>query len=245
MLRIIAFTRYYQKRIVKRQKSGNLSVIFLIFANGENMRKILSAIFSIILFVSFVSAQSAEVIVTLNEQFFDAVLDATFTNLKQPDFPLSDKGDSDCQEKVRLEREMNGVKTAVQFREGKIIAPIAFTGKYSAPLLGCLDFRGWAETNLELEFDQNSNTLFARAKVKNVQVNNIPGFAGGVVARLLQGSVDKKINPVKIMVLDKLSFVVPVSVAEGNLKMNAKGLRYEIGQNALNIFINYEFAKAQ
>lgn len=208
------------------------------------MKKLLALTFSILLFVSLIQAQSAEVMVSLNEQFFDAVLDATFTNLKQPDFPLSDKPDSSCAEKVRLEREMNGVKTAVQFREGKIIAPIAFTGTYNAPLLGCLDFRGWAETHLELEFDQNANTLFARANVKNIQVNNIPSFAGGVVARLLQGSIDKKINPVKIMVLDKLSFIVPVSVAEGNLKMNAKGLRHEVGQNALNIYITYEFAKA-
>lgn len=208
------------------------------------MKKLLALTFSILLFVSLIQAQSAEVMVSLNEQFFDAVLDATFTNLKQPDFPLSDKPDSSCAEKVRLEREMNGVKTAVQFRDGKIIAPIAFTGTYNAPLLGCLDFRGWAETHLELEFDQNANTLFARANVKNIQVNNIPSFAGGVVARLLQGSIDKKINPVKIMVLDKLSFIVPVSVAEGNLKMNAKGLRHEVGQNALNIYITYEFAKA-
>jgi hypothetical protein len=208
------------------------------------MKKILSVIFSILLFVSLASAQTAEVMVSLNEQFFEAVLDATFNNLKQPDFPLSDKPDSSCAESVRLEREMNGVRTAVQFREGKIISPIAFTGKYHAPLLGCLDFRGWAETHLELEFDQNSQTLFARAKVKNVQVNNIPGFAGGVLARLLQGSIDRKINPVKIMVLDKLSFVVPVSVAEGSLKMSAKGLRYEVGQNSLNIFVTYEFSKA-
>lgn len=213
--------------------------------HGENMKKILSLLFSIVLFVSFAQAQTAEVMVSLNEQFFDAVLDATFKNLKQPDFPLSDSPDSSCAESVRLEKEMNGVKTAVQFREGKIIAPIAFTGKYNAPLLGCLDFRGWAETHLELDVDQNSQMLFARAKVKNVQVNNIPSFAGGVIARLLQGSIDKKINPVKLLLLDKLSFVVPVSVAEGSLKMNAKSLRHEIGQNALNVFITYEFTKVE
>ncbi len=207
------------------------------------MKKIIALAFSILLFISFARAQTAEVMVSLNEQFFDAVLDATFKNLKQPDFALSDNEDSSCEEKVRLEREMNGVKTAVQFRDGKIIAPIAFTGKYNAPLLGCLDFRGWAETQLELEFDQPSQTLVARANVKNVQVNNIPSFAGGVVARLLQGSIDKKINPVKILLIDKLSFIVPISVAEGSLKMNAKGLRHEIGPNALNVFIIYEFSK--
>jgi hypothetical protein len=199
-----------------------------------------------LLMLSFtsISGQSAEVTISLNERFFDAVLDATFANLKQPDFPLSDKADSSCSERVKLEREMNGVKTAVQFRDGKIIAPIAFTGSYGAPLLGCLDFRGWAESHLELEFDQPSQTLFARAKVKNVQVNNVPSIAGGVLARLLQGSIDKRINPVKLLSLDKLSFVVPVSVAEGNLKMNATGLRHEVIDDALRIHVMYEFIKA-
>lgn len=209
------------------------------------MTKIIRTIFLALLFGSAAYAQNAEVMVSLNEPFFDAVLDATFSNLKQPDFPLSEKPDSSCAESVRLEREMNGVRTAVQFRDGKIIAPIAFTGKYNAPLLGCLDFRGWAESQLDLEFDPNSQILFARAVVKNVQVNNIPSFAGGVVARLLQGSIDRKINPVKILVLDKLSFVVPVSVADGSLKMNARGLRYEVGSSALNIYIAYEFSKAE
>lgn len=207
------------------------------------MKKILSLFFSFLVFVSFAKAQSAEVMVSLNEQFFDAVLEATFKNLKQPDFPLSDSPDSSCPESVRLEKEMNGVKTAVQFRDGKIVAPIAFTGKYNAPLLGCLDFRGWAETNLELEVDQSQNMLVARAVVKNVQVNNIPSFAGGVIARLLQGSIDRRINPVKLVLLDKLSFIIPVSVAEGSLKMNAKSLRHEVGQNALNVYITYEFSK--
>jgi hypothetical protein len=208
-------------------------------------KKIFALTLTILLFVSFAKAQSAEIMVSLNESFFDAVLDATFTNLKQPDFPLNDKKDSSCEEKVRLEREMNGVKTAVQFRDGKIIAPIAFTGKYNAPFIGCIDFRGWAETNLELEFDQESQTLSGRAKVNNIQLNNVPSLAGGVLARILQSSIDKRINPVKLLSLDKLSFIIPVSVAEGNLKMNAKSIRHEVGQNSLNIFITYEFVKAE
>lgn len=209
------------------------------------MSKKLSILLFLILAIStFAKAQTAEIMIGLNEQFFDAVLDSTFANLKQPDFPLSDRKDSSCDEKVRLEREMNGIKTAVQFRDGRIIAPIAFTGKYNAPLIGCMDFRGWAETNLTLEFDGNLQTLYGRAKVTNVQLNNVPSLAGGLLAKLLQGSIDKKINPVQLMVLDKLSFVVPVSVAEGNLKMNAKSLRHEVVENRLNIFITYEFVKA-
>jgi hypothetical protein len=208
------------------------------------MKKVLSLVFTAILFVSFAKAQNAEVTISLNEQFFDAFLESMFTNLKQPDFKLSNEEAGDCVEKVKLEREMNGVKTAVRFRDGKIIAPIAFTGSYNAPLIGCLDFKGWAEANVELEFNQEKQTLFGRAKVQNVQLNNVPSFAGSVVARLLQGSIDKKINPVEILRADKLSFLVPVSVANGNLKLNAKTMRYEVINTALNVTVGYEIAKA-
>jgi hypothetical protein len=208
------------------------------------MKKVLSLVFAAIIFVSFAKAQNAEVTISLNEPFFDAFLESMFTNLKQPDFKLTNEESEDCVEKVKLEREMNGVKTAVRFRNGKIVAPIAFTGSYNAPLIGCLDFKGWAEADVELQFDQEKQTLFGRAKVQNVQLNNVPSFAGSVVARLLQGSIDKKINPVEILRADKLSFLVPVSVANGNLKLNAKTMRHEITNNALNVTIGYEIVKA-
>ena len=88
-------------------------------------KKVLSLIFSVILFVSFAHAQTAEVTLQLNEPFFDTLLDAVFTNLKEPDFDLSRS--SGCEEKVTLLREMNGVRTAVRFRDGKIYAPLAFS----------------------------------------------------------------------------------------------------------------------
>ena len=204
----------------------------------------LSLVIAIIFCVSFAKAQTAEVTISLNEPFFDAFLEAMFTNLKQPDFKLSETENEDCVEKIKLEREMNGVKTAVKFKNGKIFAPIAFTGSYKAPLIGCLDFKGWAEANVELEFDQAKQTLFGRANVKNVQLNNVPSFAGSVVAKLLQGSIDKKINPVEILNAEKLNFLVPVAVAQGNLNLKAKSMRHEIINNSLNVAIMYEFVKA-
>jgi hypothetical protein len=207
-------------------------------------KQLLTLLIAILLCVSFAKAQTAEVTISLNEPFFDAFLEAMFTNLKQPDFKLSETENEDCVEKVKLEREMNGVKTAVKFKNGKIVAPIAFAGSYSAPLIGCIEFKGWAEANVDLEFDQEKQTLFGRANVKNVQLNNVPGFAGGVVAKLLQGSIDKKINPVEILNAEKLNFLVPVAVAQGNLKLKARSLRHEIVGNALSVVITYEFLKA-
>jgi hypothetical protein len=51
--------------------------------------KIFGVFFSILLLTSLAAAQKTEVTVSFNEQFFDALLDALFTNLKQPDFPLA------------------------------------------------------------------------------------------------------------------------------------------------------------
>lgn len=216
---------------------------------------------SILLLCSFASAQNAEVTISLKEQFFDAMLDAMFKNLKQPDFQLSDAGKKEsgdveytkaaysktpaCNQYVRLLRENKGVKTAVQFREGKITAPIAFVGTYSVPLVGCVDFDGWAQTNIDLEFDQEKQTLFGRVKVTNVQLGSVANIAGGLIARYIQGTIDKKVNPVEIMKMDKLNFVIPVQNADGALKLKATGIRHEVGENILNIHVNFDIVKAE
>lgn len=205
-------------------------------------RSFFSLIFILLLSVSFAKAQQTEVSIQLSEQFFDTLLDATFKNLKQPEFSLAE-ATSDCSQKLVLQREMSGVRTAVRFREGKIYAPIAFTGSYSIPLVGCTEFGGYAETNIELEFDKNTQTLQGRATVLNVQLNNIPKFGGSVLAKLIQSSIDKKINPIQILKTDKLSFILPIQ-ENGNLKMRATNVRHEIGNGFLNVIIGYEFLKA-
>lgn len=236
-------------------------------------KRILTVFLTIFLTASFAGAQSAEVTIQLNEQFFETVLDAVFNNSKPLEFPLSSNNlpineksvfqnartfnknsfletrkvnyAPRCQEKITIMREMKGVRTAVKFREGKIYAPIAFTGIYNPPLVGCLDFQGWAETNIELEFDKDKQTLFGRAKVKNIQLGSVANLAGGFIAKFVQNSIDKKINPIEILKTDRLEFVVPIQQTNSSLKLKANNLRYEVGENLLNIFVNLEFSKAE
>ncbi|MDQ6788145.1 MAG: hypothetical protein M3033_15175 [Acidobacteriota bacterium] len=226
------------------------------------MKKLLTAIFSCLLLVSSLQAQSAEVTVSLNEHFFDALLDAIFTNLKTPSFPIAEKSpksftnvsafqetkskiqNSACDESIRLQREIDGVKTAVRFREGKIYAPVAFAGSYNPPFVGCVDFQGYAETNVELEFDKQKQILVGRATVSNVVLSGTNGIGSAFLTRLVQSSLDKKINPIQILQTDKLSFLVPVQNAEGSLRMRATGIRTEILNGALNVYIAFQFVKA-
>ncbi len=234
------------------------------------MKKISGLILSVLLLASLANAQQAEVTIQLNEQFFDALLDAIFKNSNPPEFPLSEnnpksqssnskslvssftedqktktenpKPNNLCPDRIRLEREVDGTRTAVRFREGRILAPIAFTGNYNPPLIGCLDFAGVAETTIELEFDVQKRALIGRAKVLNVNLSGTGGIGSGFLARMVQSSIDKKINPIQILQMDKISFVVPIQNA-GSLKMKAVSLKHEIANGALNVRISYEFEK--
>ena len=237
------------------------------------MKKISGLILSFVLLVFSAQAQTAEVTIQLNEQFFDALLDALFKNTTPPEFPLSLREEerksgrleektafansfaenkianrksqiANCRESLILQREVDGTRTAVRFREGRIIAPIAFTGDYNPPLIGCIDFAGVAETSIELSFDENKQALVGRARVLNVNLSGAGGIGSGLLARMVQSSIDKKINPIQILAMDKISFVVPIQNS-GSLRMKAKGIKHDISNGVLNVRITYEFQKAE
>jgi hypothetical protein len=234
-------------------------------------KKILSLVFAVLTFVSLANGQKAEVTVSLNEQFFDSLLDAMFKNFNAPEFPLAVNSPKskvqspkssvlgfnentapiqnpkskiqNCNEIIRVQREIEGVRTAVRFRDGKIYTPLAFSGSYNPPFIGCVDFQGFAETNIDLEYDKQVQKLVGRVRVLNVQLSGTGGIGGSLIAKLVQSSIDKKINPIEILQADKLSFVVPIKNANALLRMKATGIRYEIANGVLNVHISYEFVK--
>ena len=234
-------------------------------------KKILSLAFAILTFVSLTNAQTAEVTIGLNERFFDSLLDAIFKNFDAPEFPLAQNSPKskvqsqkslvfgfsegntliqnpkskiqNCKETIRLQREIEGVRTAVRFRDGKIYTPLAFSGSYNPPLVGCVDFRGFAETNIDLEYDKQTQKLVGRVRVLNVQLSGTGGIGSSLITKFVQSSIDKKINPIEILQADKLSFVIPIKSANASLRMKANGIRYEIANGVLNVHITYEFVK--
>lgn len=204
-------------------------------------------------------SQTAEIKLTFNEQFFDALLEAVFTKLEPPSVSLASTPGSlhseaasaggpslgaACKESVTLKKEIDGVRTAVRFRQGKVYAPIAFLGNYNPPLIGCIEFRGWAETNIDLVYDSNRKALVGNAKVLNVNLSGTGGIGGELIARMVQNSIDSRINPIEIVSMDKLSFTVPVRDS-GSLRMNALGIRHKVTDKALDVYIKYDFQKAK
>jgi len=194
-------------------------------------------------------ARTGEATITLSEQFFNSFLDAIFENLKAPSTPLViTAGDKDrtesaktCPSAITLLRELGPVKTAVKLEQGKMVAPLAFTGSYNATLLGCLEFHGWANTEWNLEFDRRTQTLQARIKITEMHLENIPSLAQGSIVTLVQTAIDSRINPVKILRPDQLSSVVPIAPSGGSLRLRAKEVIPEIVPGSLRLRILYEF----
>lgn len=211
----------------------------------------------------------AEATVILNEQFLNSLLEVMFTRLRAPSYPLSlsaldgkntpkpetpkpesppsgnaltaASGQNGCASVVVLEREMDGVKTAVRFENGRIVAPLAFTGSYNTGLLGCMRFRGWADTSINLEFDRTRQVLNARVEVVDIHVSGIPLMGNGVILNLVQSAIDQRINPVELLKTEQLTARVPINAAGGALRLRAKELRPEIVPGFLRLHIIYEF----
>ena len=207
-------------------------------------KRILSVAILLCAFAGISTAQSSEIKITVGEQFIENLLNAVFTNLESPSVAISDNSSSACNETIRLKKEVEGVKTAVRFRNGKIVAPIAFEGNYNPPLIGCIDFSGWADTTIDIVFDRRKNAIVGRATVSNVNLSGTGGVGSSLLARFVQSSIDEKVNPIEIVRLDKLSFLLPIQNS-GKLKMKATNVRHQVRDRTIDVYIAYEFVEAK
>ena len=192
------------------------------------------------------SGPIAEATVTVNEQFLNSVLDAIFDNLKEPSMPLTIGGassTSECASEIRLKRESGGVRTQVHFENGHIVGPLAFAGAYNSTLMGCVEFSGWAESEVILEFDSARSAVIARFHLRDVHLNNTPAMLNGPLLNMVQGTIDRRYNPVELFTLEQLSTRANIQPAGGALRLQATDVRPEITPAGVTLHISYEFRR--
>ncbi|HVF42507.1 MAG TPA: hypothetical protein VM936_05835 [Pyrinomonadaceae bacterium] len=189
-------------------------------------------------------SEAGEVLVVLNESFLNSLLVAVASQPEPPSFPLSKDGGGDkCASRVQLLREAAGERTAVRFRDGRINAPVAFRGSYAAPLVGCLNFEGWADAYFQLEFDRERQALKARVTVRDLKLRNVPtSLLGGGLTGLVQDALDDRVNPVEILRAEQLGARVPVT-RDSQLRLRARDVRHEIVGTELRLHIAYELVQ--
>jgi hypothetical protein len=192
------------------------------------------------------------VVVALEQSFVDAVLATTFSGLGTPTFQLGQaRNDGErvenaalqggCTNTITLLPEGSGAKTGVQFRNGNINAPLAFTGNYN--LAGsCMQFKGWAQTSIKLSFDQEKQTVFGYVSVDGVNLEGVNPIANNFVTVFVQGAINQKVNPLVLVAEPQLSLMIPVKASNGSVKARAKDVRAEILDGSLKLYLTYEFS---
>ena len=194
----------------------------------------------------------ATVVISLEQSFIDGLLATTFSGLGSPIFQLGrNQGDGverveqalfqgGCTNSITLLPEGSGVKTGVQFRDGNIYVPMAFTGNYN--LGGCLQFKGWAQTKIRLSFEQEKQVVYGFVEVEGVNLEGVNPIANNFVTVFVQSAINQKVNPLLLISEPQLQLLIPVKASNGSIKARAKDVRAEILNGSLKLHLTYEFS---
>lgn len=196
---------------------------------------------------------SAEIV--LRQDFFNEVLGTIFRDMQAPAFPLavgaSRANDfrfeqaqaSACDGRIKLLQEGSGVRTGLRLDNNAISAPLAFSGSYNT-MLGCYQFTGWAQANLELRFEASQQAVLGRINVETVNLDGVDPIVGGLVTPLVQNSLNSSVNPIQILRGDQIALNLPIASTGGTLRGNVSDVRSEIKDNAMHLYVIYGFSGA-
>ena len=196
------------------------------------------------------------VVVSLTKGFVDGLLGTIFKDLGAPSFHLASEPASGaailseaafqqgCTNTITLAPDGSNVKTEVQFTNGKVQAPLAFSGSYN--LLGnCMQFKGWAQTSIALRFDQPSQTVYGQVVVEGVNLEGVNPIANNFVTVFVRNAIDERVNPLELIRGQQLQLMIPVKASNGSVQAHVKEVRAEMLDGALKMHISYEFTGAK
>jgi hypothetical protein len=197
--------------------------------------------------------QKSTVVVTVGNTFFEQLLGTMFRDLNPPALRLGSSQSAatapiiqsialqqGCTNTITLAQEGSNVKTQVRFVDGNISVPLAFNGSYN--LLGnCMQFKGWAQTNIQLRFDQSSQTVYGTVNVDAVNLDGVNPIANNFVTVFVRDAIDQKVNPLELIRAPQLQLAIPVKASNGAVKATVTDVRSEVLDGSLKLHITYEF----
>ena len=193
--------------------------------------------------------------IVLRQQFFNEVLTTIFRDMNAPSFPLNVSGQSasqnpnamkyglqanNCEGKITLLPEGSGVQSALRLENDKIIAPLAFQG--SASVFGnCIQFNGWAQATMQLRYEQERQTVFGYLNIETVNIDGLAPFVSSFVTPIVQTTLNQRVNPIQILSGQQIALSLPIAATQGTLQAKVSDVRAEVKDNALNLYVIYNF----
>lgn len=194
--------------------------------------------------------------IVLKADFFNTVLGTIFRDMSAPSFPLGLSKNSEasdpvqpayamlqndgCESKITLLPEGSGVKSGLNFESNRLMAPLAFNGSYNS-MFGCVRFSGWTLANLQLRFDAEQQSVLGQLNIETVNLDGGAGLLGGIVTPLVQRTLNERVNPVQVLQGRQIALNIPIAATNSNMKATVKDVRSEIKEDALYLYVVYDF----
>lgn len=198
--------------------------------------------------------------IVLKQEFFNTVLQTIFRDMNAPSFPIGLGAENrrinndplqfsygllqqtpQCTNTITLLPEGSNVQTALSFKDNKISMPLVFKGSNYITLYGCVEYTGWAQANLDLRYDETQKTVFGTINIETVNVDGLSPLITGFVTPVVQSTLNSRVNPVTILRGDQIRLNLPIAATNGNLQAQIKDVRADVKDNALNLYVIYDF----
>lgn len=196
------------------------------------------------------SQPAAQVI--LPEGLMNSVLAALMAGDRGPTFHLAADGRDEgpraqhasfqgtqCESRITLLPEGSGVRSAVAFENGRIKAPLAFTGAYNS-FLGCIEFSGWAQTDLELRYDRGQQAVFGSVAVESVNLDGVNPVIGALITPVVQSTLNDRVNPLQILHGQQIALSVPIQATGRTLQASVTDVRAEVTDDDIRLHLIYD-----
>ena len=104
-----------------------------------------------------------------------------------------------------------------------------------------MQFKGWAQTSIQLRFDEPKQTVFGTVTVEGVNLEGVSPVANNFVTVFVQSAINQRVNPLVLVTERQLSLMVPIKASNGTVKARAKDVKAEILDGSLKLHLTYEF----
>jgi hypothetical protein len=198
------------------------------------------------------ASNSGTVTVSIDEKFFDSLLNTIFQKLGSPQLKLAALEPSStfqpavfqagaCNNVVVLNPESGNTKTGVRFTGGKITSPLAFNGSYS--ILGkCVQFKGTAKATVDLSFNQEKQTVFGSLNVEEVVLEDVPPLVSALVTGFVRQTIAAQVNPFEVLKVSQLALSMPIQATGGSVKAKVNDVHADVQEGLLRLFLTYDFS---
>jgi len=180
----------------------------------------------------------------LRQELFNEALGTIFEKIKPPTFQIGSGFGGGCESAITIQPSGSGVATNVQFANNKVSVPLAFTGTYSSPI-GCIPFSGWAQTNLEMRFDKETQAVYGVLNVETVNLDGVSPVWNGLITPFVQSTINTQVNPIRLIDGKQLAINLPVAASNGQLTAGVNDVRAEVKDNSLVLYVVYGFSGNQ